>query len=167
MKYIKLSILLISISCGNNQKLNSENSTNNKIQESNIDQTDKIVGEWEFIKTTDINGNKLENYQGSFGTVQATGPKLIYNKDKTYIKIFTPKNSDKGFWKFNSETSTIEHDLFIDNTDFIGQDLIKKKLAVKKSDGKYYELIEDKILKIENDEMLIDNRGLIDVYKKE
>jgi hypothetical protein len=33
-------------------------------------------------------------------------------------------------------------------------------------DGNYYERIEDKILKIEKEEMLIDNRGLIDVYRK-
>lgn len=60
----------------------------------------------------------------------------------------------------------IEHDLYIDSTDFVGKDLIRQKLAVKSSDGNYYERIEDKTLKIEKEEMLIDNRGLIDVYRK-
>ena len=156
LKYALFTLIIFS--CGSNQNSNSENS--------NSDLTKKIIGSWEFIMTTDNNGNKLENYQGSFGTVQATGPKLIYNKDKTYIKVFTPVNSDKGLWRFNPETSTIEHDLYIDSTDQVGQDLIMKKLAEKKSDWKYYDLIEDKVLKLENDKMLIDNRGLIDVYKK-
>jgi hypothetical protein len=28
-------------------------------------------------------------------------------------------NTDIGNWKFNSETMTIEHDLYIDSTDFV------------------------------------------------
>ena len=139
---------------------------NNQEAVTNIDLTNKIIGVWEFVRTTDTNGNKLDSYQGSFGTVEATGPKLIYNKNKTYTMVFTPKNSDKGYWRFNPKNSTIEHDLYIDSTDWVGKDLIRQKLAIKKSDGKYYELIEDKIFKLQNDEMWIDNRGLIDIFKK-
>lgn len=128
--------------------------------------TNKIIGIWEFVKTTDSQGNNIDSYKRSFGTVQATGPKLIYNKDKTYTKVFTPENSDNGYWKFNPKISTIEHDLYIDSTDWIGKDLIKRKLAIKKSDGKYYEPIQDKIFKLEEKEMWIDNRGLINIYKK-
>lgn len=125
-----------------------------------------IIGSWEFVQTQDLNGNKLESYEGSFGTVNATGPKLIYKKDSTYNKVFTPKNTDKGKWRFNEKTMTIEHDLFIDSTSWVGQDLIKRGLAEKKKDGNYYELIEDKVLKIEDGKIYIDNRGLIDVFKK-
>lgn len=138
-----------------------------KIKTDKTDLTNVIIGTWNFVETREPNGNKLESYERSFGTVQATGPKLIYKSDFTYNKVFTPKNTDVGNWKFNFQTMTIEHDLYIDSTDFIGKDLIKKKLAVKSTDGNYYERIEDKILKIEKEEMLIDNRGLIDVYKKE
>ena len=138
-----------------------------KVKTDKKDWTNVIIGTWNFVETRDPNGNKLESYEGSFGTVQATGPKLIYNSDFTYNMVFTPKNTDIGNWKFNSETMTIEHDLYIDSSDFVGKDLIRQKLAIKSSDGKYYERIDDKILKIENEEMLIDNRGLINVYKKE
>lgn len=129
------------------------------------DSTHKIVGVWKFV-TTDPHGNKLNSYQASFGTIEATGPKLFYNKDGTFTQIFKPENSYSGYWRFNPKTSTIEHDLYIDSTDWIGQDLIKRKLAIKKSDGKYYELIEHRVLKLSNDEMWINNRGLINVYKK-
>ncbi len=132
----------------------------------NSNYRDQLIGSWEFVQTQDLNGNKLERYEGSFGTVNAIGPKLIYNKDSTYNKVFTPKNTDKGKWRFNEKTMTIEHDLFIDSTTWVGQDLIKRGLAEKKKDGNYYELIEDKVLKIEDGKIYIDNRGLIDVFKK-
>ena len=157
-KLILLFITLNFLSCGiKNKSSKTDNSS---------DLTKKITGVWEFIETTDTNGKKLDSYQGSFGTVQATGPKLIYNKDKTYIKVFTPVNSDTGFWRFNSANSTIEHDLYIDSESWVGKDLIEKKLAEKKPDGKYYELIEDRIIKIDENTMYIDNRGLVDIYKK-
>lgn len=166
MKYIySLIIILFLSSC---YKIKTENQTSkvpNKFL-SNLKSED-IIGSWNFVETRDINGKKLDSYEGSFGTVQATGPKLIYKADFTYEKVFTPKNTDTGNWKLNSKTNTIEHNLYIDSTDFIGKDLIKKKLAVKSENGKYYERIEDKIINLEKDEMLIDNRGLIDVYKKE
>jgi hypothetical protein len=165
MKYI-YSLIIISLlsSCfktGNNQTSKVEKENLNAIKSENI------IGSWNFIETRDINGKKLDNYEGSFGTVQATGPKLIYKANFTYEKVFTPKNTDIGNWKFNSNTNTIEHDLYIDSTDFVGKDLIRQKLAIKSVDGKYYERIEDRIIKMEKDEMLIDNRGLVDVYKKE
>jgi hypothetical protein len=159
MKNIVILIIILSaISCGRGSNSHKNNDDS--------DYTNKLIGVWEFVETTDTNGNKLNSYQGSFGTVQATGPKLIYNKDKSYVKVFTPKNSDTGFWKFNSETSTIEHDLYVDSTSSVFPYLLKDKLIEKKSDGKYYELIEDKVLKIEQNKIFIDERGLINVYKR-
>ena len=167
MKYIySLIIILLLSSCF---KVKTEKNQTSKVENGNfgIIQSENIIGNWNFIETRNINGKKLDNYEGSFGTVQATGPKLIYKANFTYEKIFTPKNTDIGNWKFNNKTNTIEHDLYIDSTDFVGKDLIRQKLAVKAENGKYYERIEDRIIKMEKDEMLIDNRGLIDVYKKE
>lgn len=159
MKYFKFYIvLIILLSCSPVSK----NTTSIK----SLDLTNEIIGVWEFLEMTDKQGNKLDSYKTGFGTVTATGPKLIYNKNKTYIKVFTPNNSDKGYWRFNPQLSTIEHDLFIDSTDFIGKDLIKNKLAIKKPDGNYYELIEDKILKFEKNQLFIDHRGLINVYQR-
>lgn len=159
MKIKILTLLILAIiSCGSNYKTENKNPQNENSQ--------KLIGTWEFIETRDSSGKKLESYQGSFGTVQATGPKLIYNKNYTYTKVFTPVNSDNGFWKFNSETSTIEHDLYVDSLSPIFPYLLKDNLIEKKRDGNYYELIEDKIIKIEGNEMLLNNRGLIDVYKK-
>jgi len=166
MKYIySLITILFLSSC---YKIKTENQTSkvpNKII-SNLKSED-IIGSWKFVETRDINGKKLYSYEGSYGTVKATGPKLIYKEDFTYEKNFTPKNTDTGNWKFNNKTNTIEHDLYVDSTNFIGKDLIKRKLAIKAENGKYYERIEDKIINLEKDEMQIDNRGLIDVYKKE
>jgi hypothetical protein len=163
--YSLITILLLS-SCF---KVKTEKNQASIIETKNssVIKSEDIIGSWKFIETLDMNGKKLENYEGSFGTVQATGPKLIYKSNSTYEKIFTPKNTDIGNWKFNTKTNTIEHDLYIDSTDFVGKDLIRQKLAVKFQDGKYYERIEDRVIKIEKGEMFIDNRGLINVYKKD
>ena len=166
MKYIySLITLLLLFSC---LKIKTENQTS-KVENKNLTEikSEDIIGSWNFIETRDLNGKKLESYQGSFGTVEASGPKLIYKPNFTYEMIFTPKNTDIGNWKLNNKTNTIEHDLYIDSTDFVGKDLIRQKLAVKSENGKYYERIDDRIIKFEKDEMLIDNRGLIDVYRKE
>ena len=166
MKYIySLITLLLLSSCfkikTENQALTVENKSLTEIK------SEDIIGSWNFIETRDINGKKLENYEGSFGTVEASGPKLIYKPNFTYEMVFTPENKDIGNWKLNNKTNTIEHDLYIDSTDFVGKDLIRQKLAVKSENGKYYERIEYRILKFEKIEMFIDNRGLIDVYSKE
>lgn len=159
MKHTYSLVLLVLFSSCSTSKV--ENKNLSKIK------SEHIIGSWNFIETRDLNEKKLDNYEGSFGTIQSSGPKLIYKANFTYEKVFTPKNSDIGNWKLNDKTNTIEHDLYIDSTDFIGKDLIKKKLAVKFANGNYYERIENKILKIEKDLMFIDNRGLVDVYKKE
>lgn len=128
--------------------------------------SEKLIGIWNYIETRDKNDNKIFEYEESFGKITANGPKIIFYSDYTFKKIFTPKNIDIGKWKLNKKTMTVAYDLYIDSTDFIGKDLIKKGLALKQNDGKYYEKIEDKIIQFKNDEIIFEERGLFLIYKK-
>ncbi len=123
-----------------------------------------LFGSWAYIETRDEQGKKIDSNDPL--RVLMNEPNLIYKSNFTYKKIFTPESSDIGKWKFNTKTMTIEHDLFIDSTDFVGKDLIKQGLAIKQKDGKYYEENNDKVLKLMDNELIIDRYGMQIVYKK-
>lgn len=133
-----------------------------KVDETNYSK--KLVGTWTYIESRDETGNKIVSNDKR---VLMNEPNLVYNADFTYKKIFTPKNSDSGKWEFNPKTMIIKYDLFIDSTDFIGKDLIKKGLAKKQKDGKYYEILSDKIAKLTEDEMSVESYGLFLIYRKD
>lgn len=123
-----------------------------------------LIGSWSYIETRDEQGKKIES-DNALRTLM-NEPNLVYESNFTYRKIFTPESSDTGKWKFNTKTMTIEHDLFIDSTDFVGKDLIKQGLAIKQKDGKYYEENNDKVIKLMDNELIIDRYGMQIVYKK-
>lgn len=123
-----------------------------------------LIGSWIHIETRDEQGKKIDSNDPV--RVLMNEPNLVYESNFTYRKIFTPENSDSGKWKFNTKTMTIEHDLFIDSTDFVGKDLIKQGLAIKQKDGKYYEENNDKVVKLMDNELIIDRYGMQIVYKK-
>ena len=137
------------------------------IKNSSNDYSIKLIGIWNFVEMRNSKGEKIDFYNAGFAVVKATGPQIFYYKDKTYKKIFVPDKADTGFWHFNEETMTIEYDLFIDSTDWIGKDLIKNGLAVKQSDGNYYERVTDKVLKFNDRELILNRRGYQSVFKKE
>jgi hypothetical protein len=112
-------------------------------------------------------GEKIESYNHGFGEIKAGGPQIRLNENGTYEKIFTPTNTDSGYWKLNQKLMIIEYSLYIDSTDWIGKDLIKKGLAEKQKDGNYYERITDQILKLSGDEMILNKRGNQLVYVKQ
>ncbi|GAA4776643.1 MULTISPECIES: hypothetical protein [Flavobacterium] len=130
-----------------------------------VDYSSKLIGSWSYVESRDEQGKKIEPDNGI--RILMNEPNLFYSNDFNYKKIFTPENSDTGKWKFNSKTMTIEHDLFIDSTDFIGKDLIKQGLAKKQKDGKYYQKDDSKVLKLTDKEMIIQGTGIQVVYKKE
>ena len=149
-------LIIYLLSCHSNKMMNEQNFINKK----------QLIGTWEYIEMRNSKGEKIESYDLSFGEIKASGPEIKLMNDGTYMKKFTPTNTDYGFWKYNPKQMTIEYDLFIDSTDWIGKDLIKKGLAIKQKDGNYYEKIEDKILEFKNDTMILNNRGYKIVYKK-
>lgn len=129
-----------------------------------INYSKKLVGTWTYIESRDEAGNKIKPNDKR---VLMNEPNLIYNADFTYQKIFTPRNSDFGKWKYNPKTMVLRYDLFIDSTDFIGKNLIKKGLAKKQKDGKYYETLSAKIAKLTEDEMSVESYGSFLIYRKE
>ncbi|ANH83224.1 hypothetical protein A8C56_21595 [Niabella ginsenosidivorans] len=115
----------------------------------------------------DDKGKKIKSYSNGYMMVNAGGPTIIFNSDGTYKKIFTPQNADTGFWRFDSLKMYIHYDLYIDSTDWVGKDLIKTGEAVKYPNGNYYEKIQDKILRYDDPELILDERGSQMVFKKQ
>lgn len=127
----------------------------------------KLVGVWSYVETRNHLGDKIESIEHKHvSEIEASGPEIYLKADGSFTQIFQKKYRHKGNWNFNNETMTIEYDLYIDSTDWIGKDLIKSGLAIKQSDGLYYERIEDRILEFGEGLMVIDLRGNQQVYKK-
>lgn len=126
-----------------------------------------LVGTWEFVKILNKESIKIDTIWHGMGFELANGPLLTYKDDGTYIKKFTPKNSDSGYWSFDTNSGDIVHQLYIDSTEWIGQDLIKRGLAIKFSDGNYYEEIRDKVVIESESELVVFGRNEIQrIYKK-
>lgn len=125
----------------------------------------KLLGSWTYVETRDENGKKIEADDNQ--RILMNEPNLVYESNFTYRMVFTSEHVDTGKWKFNQKNMIIEHYLFIDSTDFIGKDLIKQGLAKKQKDGKYYEKEDSKIIKLSDNEMILQDIGIQVVYKKD
>tara|TARA_B100000609_G_C17178585_1_gene415793 strand:- start:19 stop:525 length:507 start_codon:yes stop_codon:yes gene_type:complete len=154
-KYLNLLTLLILIGCS---KKNVVTTHQPLILN---EQTRNLIGIWEFVKILDQGNNKVDTIWHGMGFEIANGPELTYKEDGTYVKKFTPVNSDSGRWNFDKNSSSIIHQLYIDSTNWIGQDLIEKGLAVKFDNGLYYEQITDKVNIISDSEMAVYGRNNI------
>jgi hypothetical protein len=126
----------------------------------------EIIGTWNYVETRDSSGKKIKTYNRGFGEITASGPQITYNSDFSYKMVFTPKNTDKGHWRFEKSNLKVVHQLYIDSTDIFGKYLIKMGEAKKHTDGKYYEIIETKLSKLTNDEMIVVSRDVFEVYRK-
>lgn len=158
MKIFTLLICIVLLTSCNSNNVINKSYTNDNLN---------LIGTWKCSEMRNHRGEKIETYNHGFGEIKAGGPQIRLNENGTYEKIFTPTNTDSGFWKLNQELMTIEYDLYIDSTDWIGKDLIKKGLAVRQKDGNYYERITDEILKLNEDEMILNKRGNQLVYNKQ
>ena len=134
-----------------------------KLNKSNSD----LVGAWEFVGRLDKDGNKIDTiWYGKVWEV-ASGPLITFYQNGTYSKKFTPKNTDTGKWVYNSKKELLILFLYIDSTDWIGKDLIKRNMAVKHKDNEYYEELEYKILRLTPDTLqYLDYSGRNMIYKK-
>jgi len=110
-----------------------------------------FIGTWEFVKRLDTNGQKVDTIWHGQAYEIAKGPLTIFKEDGTYSKQFTPKNTDVGIWQYYSDSKTMTLYLLIDPNNWIGKDLISKGLAKQYDDGKYYEALEYKIVRITSD----------------
>ena len=137
---------------------------------SNHDYCKQLIGTWEYIETRNEEDEIITFYDEKFGEltmkIMTVGPTIILFPDKSYKKIFTPENTDTGYWSFNNSTMTIEYDLCIDSTTLTGELLIENGQAIKQKDGKYYERIEDKVVLFEREKLVIDELGRKVVFQK-
>lgn len=125
----------------------------------------RLIGTWEYVEMRNMNGEKITSYKQSFGTVLASGPEITFLADGTFKKKFLANNIQTGLWQLDDKAMIINYDLYIDSTDFVGKDLIKKGLAVKQHDGNYYERISTQILHLMDSELILYERGNQVVYK--
>lgn len=125
-----------------------------------------LVGVWNYSETRNYKGEKIDSYREKFGEVNASGPQIVFKKNGTYQKIFRPQKIDSGNWRFNKKLMSIEYDLLIDSSDWVGRSLIEKGLAIKYDDGLYYERLEDKVIELKRGHLVLDSRGNQTVYRK-
>jgi hypothetical protein len=125
-----------------------------------------LVGVWRFKEMRNQENEKITHYMRGSMKVLVTGPTITLNPDMSYKKSFIPGKYDSGFWKFDSTSMQIYYKLFIDSTTFVGKDLIKKGLAVKHPDGKYYEDVVDRVYSISPDELILINGLNREIYRK-
>jgi hypothetical protein len=126
-----------------------------------------FIGTWEFVKRLDANGQKVDTIWHGQAYEIANGPLTIFKEDGTYSKQFTPKNTDVGKWQYYPDSKTMTLYLFIDPNEWIGKNLISKGLAKKYEDGKYYEALEYKIVRITSDTLqYIDYNDINMTYRK-
>ncbi len=133
-----------------------------------------FIGTWKFVKRLDANGKKVDTIRhGKFREI-VSGPLTIFKKDGTYSmkftvshKQFTYENTDVGKWQYNPNAKKMTLYLFIKPDDWIGKDLISRGIAKKYDDGKYYETLKYKIIRISKDTLqYIDYNGANMIYGK-
>jgi hypothetical protein len=154
---ITLSLFISAIAFGQN--------------ESGIDITKSeqtLIGKWEFIKTLDQNGKEVKKISldrsmpnGKPMTLNANGPNIIINSDRTYTKVFTPENSDTGYWRIKSENE-IEYEMVIPKDSRQGrlilqtQKLLPNKKWRKDDNGNFLDASSDKIIELTETEMKVE-----------
>jgi hypothetical protein len=134
-----------------------------KINKSNSE----FIGTWKFVKRLDANGQKVDTIWHGQAYEIAKGPLTTFKENGTYSMQFTPKNTDNGKWYYNPDLKSMTLFLLIDSDDWIGKDLISKGLAKKYNDGKYYEELKYKIVRVTSDSLhYIDYSDRNMTYKK-
>ena len=118
----------------------------------------QLVGQWEFVKLIDDNDNKIdtiweEGYDNRIELVNRAS--LNLKEDGHYFNTYTPTKTDSGLWDYNATSNTIVYFLLIDANSFAGEYLINKGYAEKHTDGKYYQKMEEKIISINEKELMI------------
>ena len=150
---------------------------NGEVDLSKIDKT--LIGEWKFIKTVDQNGNEVKSItvdrkmpDGKPITLKANGPDILINEDGTYVKKFTPENSDTGVWRIKSNDE-IEYEMIIPENSRQGQLLVQTRKMFpnkkwrKDEKGNFLNASTDKILELTTMEMKVEyEENYVLVYKK-
>ena len=150
---------------------------NRGIDLTNLSQT--LIGEWKFIKTIDKDGNDVEKISlernmpnGKPMTLIAKGPDITINEDGTYVKKFTPENSDTGVWRIKSNNE-IEYEMIIPENSRQGrlivqaQKMLPNKKWRKDDKGNFLDASSDKIIELTDMKMKVEyEENYLLVYKK-
>lgn len=142
-------------------------SLNDNIINIEISKIEKLlIGDWKFVKTIDSNNKEvkriLKDYKFADGSdiiISADGPDLSFSSDRTYTKIFTKKNSDKGFWRLIEKNKIAYKLLTLKNSEngtMISQ--AEGKMKVKwevDENGNYVDTVTDEIILINEKELRI------------
>jgi hypothetical protein len=162
MKKILILILICShiVGCKISENIQEKQFT---LDSSNSD----FVGTWEFVKRLDKYDNKIDTIWHGQAYEIAAGPLTTFNSDGTYSKLFTPKHTNTGRWFYDSKKKILTQFLYVDSTDWIGKDLINRKIALKHEDNNYYEELSYLIIRLTPDTLqYLDYSGRNMMYKK-
>ena len=138
-----------------------------------------LIGKWKFVKTIDQNGNEVKKItvdrnmpNGKQMILNANGPDITINSDGTYIKKFTPENSDYGIWRIKSNNE-IEYEMIIPEDSRQGrliiqtQNLFPNKKWRKDDKGNFLDASSDKVIELTDKEMKVEyEKDYLLVYKK-
>ncbi len=138
-----------------------------------------LIGVWKYVKTVDKEGNNVEKISldrntpnGKPITLVAKGPDIVIHPNRTYIKTFTPQNSDQGNWRIKS-SNEIEYEMVIPKNSRQGKLIVQtqKLLSYEKwqKDGKgnFLDTSSDKIIELTATEMKVEyEENYVLIYKK-
>ncbi len=115
-----------------------------------------LIGTWKFVELRDKSGVKVDTIQHKHGYELASGPLTTYRADGTYSKEFTPQFIDNGKWYYDSIQESIIQFLYYKKPyDSAAKYLISKGHAKQDTNGDYYEVITDKVLELNEKELII------------
>ena len=115
----------------------------------------------------DKNGERVDTIWHGQAYELANGPLISFYDNGIYSMKFTPKNTNTGKWIYHTDTKTMTLQLLIDPKTWPGSDVVKRKLALKFNDDKYYEKLEYKIFQISSDTLkYLDYSDRHMIYKK-
>jgi len=126
-----------------------------------------LIGEWKFYKLEDPAGNKIDTLQKFDAYEIATAPYTIFNSDGTYTKQFTSVNQDAGTWTYKKRKKEIHLKLVYKKPYGVAAKfLIDKGHAKKDKNGDYYEIVTEKVIRLDSEFLAVEQRGNILTYIK-
>lgn len=116
----------------------------------------ELVGTWNFLELRDKEGFKLDTIRHGNDIEIIAQPQLIFYKDGTYIKQYSPYNIERGKWKYDIENNIIIYHLYYSKPyNETSQFLIDKDHAYKDKKGDYYEVIKEKTVEVSNEKLIV------------
>lgn len=128
-------------------------------QSKNCDtQESKLIGTWEFVDLRDSIGTKIDTiwHEVVKSYEIPKGPLTTFQSDGIYTMQFTPDNTDRGLWCYDSGNSRIIRKLYYQKPySPSAKYLIANGHAIKDEKGDYYEVQIDSVIKLTRKSLIL------------